>query len=493
MWFKSLLIVLSPSHLTFLVLGSFLGLIIGAAPGLGPVFGLAILLSMTFTMEPTVGLIFLSAVYASSVYGGSITAILLNTPGTPGNIATCFDGHEMAKKGEGGRALGAATIASFVGGIAGVLALMLLGPVLAEVSLKFGPAEFFMLAFAGLSLVAIASKGDTVRGLMMGAFGLMLAFFGRNVITGTPRFTMGTLYLEDGIKFVPVVIGVFAFAQAIVLSKQHGSISKALKVTGVWQGVIDTLKKPISLIRNSIIGVAIGILPGLGINAANFIAYLVEKNSSKHPETFGKGEICGVIAPEVANNASTSASLIPAFGLGVPGSSTAALFLSALTIHGLTPGYGFFTSNGDLFPTIIWGMFLSQLMFLILGLLGANYFVKVTQVPNALLVPIIMVLSFIGSFAYRNQAYDVLLMVVFGVIGYYLTKYKYPLACLVLGMILGDMAEANFNRAIRISRGSLRIFIDKPISLALLVIIIISLLAPFIKSIYLKRKSNVAD
>lgn len=488
MWIDGLLLALSGKHLLYLFSGSVIGLLIGAAPGLGPVFGLALFLSMTFSMSATEGLIFLSAIYASSVYGGSISAVLLNTPGTPGNIATTFDGFPLAKKGEGGRALGAATMASFAGGVAGVVALMFLGPVLAELSLKIGPAEYFMLALAGLSLVSVASKGDTIRGLLMGGLGLMLAFVGRNVITGSARFTFNTLYLEDGIPFVPIVIGAFAFSQAMVLADEPGSIAEIRKVSGLWTGIKETLMRPFSLIRGAIIGVVLGILPGVGINAANFISYLVEKNTSKHPESFGEGNICGVIAPETANNASTSATLIPAFGLGIPGGSSAALFLSALMIHGITPGYDFFKSNGTLFPTVIWGMLLAQVMFLILGVIGTDYFVKITLVPNALLVPSIMLLSFIGSFALRNRVTDVFVMVLFGIVGYYLSKFKYPLACLVLGIILGDLAESNFNRALRISHGSLDIFVTRPISLVLFIIIIMSLLYPYVKE-YMAKKS----
>lgn len=493
MWVQAFIEFLSINNILYLIVGSIVGLIIGALPGLGPVFGLSLLLSMTFSMSVSESLIFLAAVYASCVYGGSISAILMNTPGTPGSIATTFDGFAMTERGEGGRALGASTASSFIGGVAGVIALAILGPPLAEVSLLIGPSEFFMLALAGLSLVSVASKGDTIRGLIMGGFGLMLSFVGRDAITNTARFTFDILYLDDGITFVPMVIGAFALAQALVLANSEGCIAKANKVSGVWQGVKETLAKPLSLIRGSLVGIVLGILPGVGINASNFIAYLFERSSAKDPETFGKGNIRGIIAPEVANNACTSSTLIPAFGLGIPGGSSAALFLAALMIHGATPGLSFFNSNELVFPVVIIGMFFAQVVFLIFGLIASNYVVKVTQIPNAVLVPIIVLLSFIGAFAYRNQILDVLMMIVFGFIGYCLMKYKYPMASLILGLILGTIAETNFSRTLRLSKGSFSIFVTRPISFTLLVIIVLSLCYPIIKPYLIKVISSFSQ
>ena len=292
---ESLLQALSLTNLFNLCTGTVLGILIGAAPGLGPVFALAILLPMTYSMEAATAIIFMSAVYAGCVYGGSISSILLNTPGTPGNVATCFDGFAMSKRGEAGRALGISTSASFVGGIVGVLSLAFLGQILAEFSLKIHSAENFMLAFAGLCLVAVASKGNSLKGVIMGGLGLMLTFVGRSVVTAERRFTYGTIYLEDGIQFVPVVIGAFALAQAFVLAKEEGSMSaNAAHVSGVLDGVRDVLKHPIVTLRSAIIGAVIGIVPGLGINAASFITYVVEKNradrkstrlNSSHPTT----------------------------------------------------------------------------------------------------------------------------------------------------------------------------------------------------------------
>lgn len=486
-----LLAVLQVNNLLYLFAGSTLGLLIGAAPGLGPVFGLALFLSMTFSMTPAGAIIFMSAFYAACVFGGSVTAILLNTPGTPGSVATCFDGYALTKRGEGGRALGISAMSSFIGGVTGVLALFFLGPPLAVASLAIGPPEFFMLAAVGLTLVALASKGNTIKGLMMSGLGLMLSFVGRSVVTAERRFSFGTIYLEDGVQFVPVVIGVFAFAQALVLANETGFIAEVQgNVSGVWQGCRDVLMRPVSVIRNAVMGTLIGILPGLGINAANFICYVTEKNLSKNPDEFGSGSIEGMIAPEAANNASTTGSLIPAFGLGVPGSATAALFLSALMIHGLQPGHGFFTSSDNLFNTIIWGMLFAQVAFLALGLAGAKYFAKITLVPNSLLVPIILVLCFVGSLSYRGMYMDVVLMLIAGIGGYYLQKHKYPLACLILGMILGGLAEDNFCRTMRLSRYSLSVFVNRPISLVLLLCIIAAFCIGPVKALLRRNKGK---
>lgn len=487
--FAGLLAALEMQNLLYLFAGSVLGLLIGAAPGLGPVFGLALFLSMTFTMPPAGAIIFMSAFYAACVYGGSITAILLNAPGTPGSVATCFDGYAFTKRGEAGRALGISTMASFVGGIMGVLALLFLGPPLARLSLDIGPPEFFMLALVGLCLVSMASKGNTIKGLMMSGLGLMLSFVGRSVVTAEKRFIFNTLYLEDGVAFVPVVIGVFAFAQAMVLSNE-AEITGELNsnVSGVWTGVMDVVKRPVSVLRNAAFGTIIGILPGLGINAANFMCYVAEKNFSKNPDAFGTGVVEGIIAPEAANNGSTTGSLIPAFGLGVPGSATAALFISALMIHGLRPGADFFKGETSIFPTIIWGMLFAQVAFLVMGLIGAKWFAKITLVPNSLLVPIILVLCFVGSLSYRNMFEDVIVMVIFGIAGYYLQKCKYPLACLILGMILGPLAEDNFCRSLLLSRNSVTIFFTRPISLVLFLLIVVAFATPPIRKLMKKRK-----
>ena len=487
---SALLTAISPLNLVYMLVGTVLGILIGAAPGLGPVFALAILLPMTYSMSATSSVIFLSAVYGACCYGGSISAILLNTPGTPGNVATCFDGYPMTRKGEAGRALGISTMASLVGGLFGVAAFALLGNALAQLSLKIGAAEYFLLAVAGLCLVALAAKGNALKGIIMGGLGLMLTFIGRSVVTGDKRFTFGTVYLEDGLQFIPIVIGAFALAQALILVNEKGAMSASdSKVSGVMAGTKEVFKFPVPLIRSSVLGTIIGIVPGLGINAASFITYVVEKNAAKDKDTFGEGNTKGLIAPQTAIGAVTSSALIPAFALGVPGSSSAALFLSALSIHGVQTGYSFYSKNGDMVGTIIWGMLLAQFAFAILGLLGAKYFAKITEMPNSLLVPLILMLSVVGAYATRRQVMDVVVMLVAAVIGYCLERNKFPLSCLILGLILGSLAEVNYCRAMRLSGNSWSIFITRPISLALIVVIVVCFAWPFLKKLFGKKRT----
>lgn len=489
---SALFTALSPLNLIYMLVGTVLGILIGAAPGLGPVFALAILLPMTYSMSATSSVIFLSAVYGACCYGGSISAILLNTPGTPGNVATCFDGYPMTRRGEAGRALGISTMASLVGGLFGVAAFALLGNALAQLSLKIGAAEYFLLAVAGLCLVALAAKGNVLKGIIMGGLGLMLTFIGRSVVTGDKRFTFGTVYLEDGLQFIPIVIGAFALAQALILVNEKGAMRAAdSKVSGVMAGTREVFKFPVPLIRSSVLGTIIGIVPGLGINAASFITYVVEKNAAKDKDTFGEGNTKGLIAPQTAIGAVTSSALIPAFALGVPGSSSAALFLSALSIHGIQTGYSFYSKNGDMVSTIIWGMLLAQFAFAGLGLLGAKYFAKITEMPNSLLVPLILMLSVVGAYATRRQIMDVAVMLAAAVIGYCLERNKFPLSCLVLGLILGSLAEDNYCRAMRLSGNSWSIFVTRPISLVLMIVIVVCFAWPFLKKAFVKKKAEL--
>ncbi len=478
MFFEGLILTISLKGIFFLVIGGLIGLIIGILPGLGPVFGTALMLPFTFWLPAHLALIFLGSLYSCCVYGGSITACLLGIPGTTGNITTTFDGYPLSRQGKAGVSLGLSATSSLFGGLFGVLCLALLTPILAKFALKIGPAEYFMLAMFGLSMIAVTSKGDTLRGLLMGCIGILISNIGISVVGGENRCTFGSSYLEGGIPFVPASIGLFALSQAFILAEQGGAISKIGKVTsGVWEGVRETIKRPLNVLRNAILGTAIGIIPGVGINVANFMAYLVESRINKNIDPpFGKGQYLGVIAPEAANNACVSGELIPAFAFGIPGGSTAAIFLAALMMHDLKPGYDFFQSGGSAASALIWGMFFSQFLFFIFGVLGANFFSKVTLVRNSILVPAIIALCYVGAFSNRGLFADVIVMTVFGIAGYIMYKHNYSIACLVLGMILGPMAETNYTRALILSDGSHRIFISKPISAILLTIIIIMLI-----------------
>lgn len=473
---SALLMVLSIKGLLHLVLGGIVGLIIGILPGLGPVFGVALFLPFTFWMPPEFGLLFLGSLYVCCVYGGSITAVLLGIPGTPGSITTVFDGYELSKMGKAGVALGLSVTSSMLGGIIGVMALALFAPLLAEFALKFAPADYCALAFFGLSMVAVAAKGDTLKGLMLGVLGVLISTIGADLFTGGFRFTFGIEYLEGGIPFIPIAIGLFALSQAFILAEEGGQISKPGKITGgVREGIVLVFKSWATVLKNAVLGCILGVIPGVGINITNFMAYLFQKRSSRDPDSFGKGNPLGVVAPETANNACVSAELIPAFALGIPGGATAAIFLAAINVYGLKPGYAFFSDAGPVAYTLIIGLFLAQFLFFLIGIFGANYFAKVTIVPAAILVPIILALSLIGGVADRSLFIDVVIVLIFGVFGYICHKNGYPIACLILGLVLGPLVEDNFTRSLQMSHGSFSIFVSSPISITLWIITIIAL------------------
>jgi len=469
--------VLTLKGILHLLTGGVVGLVIGILPGLGPVFGVALFLPFTFWMKPELGLIFLGSLYSCCVYGGSITAVLLGIPGTPGSITTVFDGYELSKKGKAGVALGLSVTASLIGGIMGVAALAFLAPLLANFALKFGPADYFALAMFGLSMVAVAAKGDTLKGLALGILGVLISTVGVDLITGDYRFTFGSDYLVGGIPFIPVAIGIFALSQAFVLAEEGGKISKLGRVTGgVWEGIRMVFKHWATTLKHAALGTILGVIPGVGVNITNFLAYLLEKRSSKTPDSFGQGNPLGVIAPEAANNACVSGELIPAFALGIPGGASAAIFLAAINIYGLKPGYGFFSESGPIAFALIIGLFFAQFLFFLIGIFGANFFAKVTVTPAAIMVPTIMALSLIGGLADRTLYPDLVVVLVFGVFGYISQKNQYPIACLVLGLILGPLVEENFYRALQIGKGSFIYFFSTPISVVVWILILIVLI-----------------
>lgn len=472
--------VLQLNNILIFIIATFIGVIIGILPGLGPVFALALFLPFTFYMNSASAMIFLVVLYCSTVYGGSITSILLNVPGTVGSVATCFDGYPMAKQGKGGMALVAMTIASAISGFIGLAGLIFLAPLLVNVSMLLGPSEYFMLALMGISLVAVASKGDTLRGLVMGGLGLLLSFVGRDVVSGFLRFDFGLRTLQSGISFIPVSIGLFAISQAIILAEEGSSVSQtAIETRNEYlSGFMAAIKNWKTVIRSSIIGLVIGIMPGIGISISNFLAYLIEKRLSKDPDSFGKGNIRGVLAPEAANKATVTGELIPAFSLGIPGGSTAAIFLVGMTIHGLRPGADLYTTNGTIMSLMYWAFIVGTLSYLVVGLLFSKPMAKITKIPNSVLVPIILILSFLGAFSYQNNIADVFIAIIFGILGYIMQKRKYPVACLIIGMVLGPIMESNFQRALLLSDGSYMIFITSPLSLIFLLIALASLIVP---------------
>lgn len=479
MWFEGFAIAFQAYNIMYLLLGTMIGLVVGAMPGLGPLFGVALMLPLTFGMPAATAIIFLAAVHAATAYGDSIASILINTPGGVGSVASCWDGYPLAQQGKAGMALGISTTSSFIGGLIGWVSLVVISPLLILVALEMGPPEYFMVALVALSLLAMASQGRVIAGLALGGIGLLLAFVGTDPITASSRFTFGTEYLEDGLPLVPTVVGLFALSQAIVLAEEGGTIAQIRSIGRIRDGFGETLRRPFTVLRGGLVGILLGVMPALGLSSANIVAYLVEKRASKNPETFGQGNPSGLVAPEVAKNCCIIGDLIPTFTLGIPGSSVTALFLAALTMHGLQPGVKFFQASGALPYAVFAGILLAQFAFFILGLLFARYFAMAVLIPNALIVPMIVFLSFVGSFAMRNRVEDVLVTIIFGFIGYLLSKRRYPGVCVVLGLVLGDITEANFHRSVLIGHGSYSIFLSSAISIILFVMTVLALTGPY--------------
>lgn len=487
-----------PINVFYLLFGSVAGLIIGILPGLGPTFACALFLPFTFGLSPVSALVLLSAVYASCAYGEGITSILINVPGGPGAVALTFDGHPLTKKGKAAYALGALAGSAFVGGIIGALTLIFIAPKLASVALFMGPPQFFMLALLGISMVATVGKGDTAKGLILGCLGLIVTTIGTDVITGARRFNFGTDFLMDGIPFISSTIGLFAMSQVFIMAEENNTLAGDYELSGdIFEGLRETIKHWVTVVRSSVLGVIIGIMPGIGISIASIMGYITEEKLVREEErkTFGTGNIRGVLAPQAATNACVSGELIPAFALGIPGGATSAMFLAALQLHGLRPGLSFFSSGGALVYTVFIGMILAQFIFAFLGIGFAKPFARVTKIPNAVLVVIVLLLCFAGGYAIRKEILDIIICIVFGLIGYVLFKNKWPLQCFILGMVLGPIAENNFHRSLQISNGSYKIFIGDPFTFIVFIVIAAILFWTFlgesIMSIVKKKKAAI--
>lgn len=475
----------------FIILGVFTGISIGALPGLTATMGVALVLPLTFGMDPIPGILLLIGVYVGAIYGGSISAILLRTPGTPAAAATVLDGYEFSKRGESGRALGISTVSSFVGGVVSVIALWLISPQLAKLALRFSAPEFFLLAIFGLSIIASISGNSLAKGVLTGALGITLAFVGIDSITGYPRFTFNNINLLSGVSFIPVMIGLFAMSQAFSTIENiftpdqvTQKVSKVFPTKADWKVIFK--HAPLS----GVIGTIIGIVPGAGAEIGAFVSYGQAKRMSKHPELYGTGIPEGIAAPEAGNNGVTGGALIPMLTMGVPGDAVAAILIGALTVQGLQPGPMLFTEHPVLVYSIFLGMFVANVAVLLLGLSSLRLFVKVLSVPKAILTPMIFVLCVVGSYAINTSFFDVGVMLFFGVLGYFLQKADASVSPAVLGLILGPMAESNFRRALLMSEGSYSIFFISPIAWIFLILTIITLVGPFIGSYLKKRKAQ---
>lgn len=484
--------LMGPIPLLVIAAGVVVGILGGAMPGISPSMAVALLLPFTFGMTPSMGLVMLCAIYLAANYGGSITAVMINTPGTPSAVVTAFDGYPLTRKGKAGTALGISLIASVVGGFVGIIILVLFSAPLARFALKFWPAEYFALAILGLSTIASLGGGRWLESFIAVLLGLLLNTIGLDPLSGVSRYTFDVLRLYDGFSFIPVLIGLFALSEVFsgIESGEIGHPPAAPdKERSPWPSLRDYMKLKFSMLRAGVLGTVIGIFPGAGGTIASFIAYDVEKRLSKNPAEFGQGAPAGVAAAEASNSASVGGALVPLLTLGIPGSSSAAVLIGALMIHNLQPGPELFTKH----PEIIYSLFSSLLVangfILALGLLGARLWIKAALIPKRLLYPLIFAFSFIGSYAVRSSVFDVGVCLVFGLVGWLLSRAKFPVSPVVLGMILGTMIEKNLRATLMM--GGFSLFVQRPLSLTLLLLALASVAVPALRERRAARKGTL--
>lgn len=478
-----------PGNLLMCFLGVLLGTLVGVLPGLGPATTIALLLPLTFELDPTGALIMLAGIYYGAQYGGSTTAILVNMPGESSGVVTAIDGHQMARQGRAGAALAISAYGSFFAGCVATVFIAASAPALSELGLKFGPVENVSLMLLGMVAVVVMSKGSIVNSFAMIAIGLALGLVGTDVETSQARFTFGIDHLREGINFVPMAIGLFGVAEILrTLGAPDNRDILNNKLTGLLPTAADLKASAMPIIRGTALGSLLGILPGSGTLMASFSSYMLEKKLSKTPERFGHGAIEGVAAPESANNAASQTSFIPMLTLGLPSGSVTALMIGAMTIHGIAPGPQVMTQRPELFWGMICSMWIGNVMLLIINLPLIGVWVRVLRIPYRHLVPSIVLLCCIGAYSVGSSPFDVLLLMLFGVFGYVLSRLDCEPAPLLLAFIIGPMIEENFRRSMLISRGSPEIFVTHPISLALLLISAVLLIASLAPMVRRRRK-----
>ena len=486
--------VFTPYNFVSILGGVLFGIWVGLMPGLSSVMGLAIVLPFTLSLGGDAGILMMLGLFCGAIYGGSITAILINTPGTANSAATCLDGHPIAMHGDPGRALSISTFASTFGGLFSAVMLLWTSPILAKFALQFSAPEYFALAVFGLSIVTSVSNQNVIKGLISAMIGLLLSTIGIDAITGIMRFTFGTVYLSGGISFIPVLIGLFAFSQGLITVEQNFGkvISKTTpKIKRILPAKSDLKRTFPTMLISSAIGTLIGAVPGTGGDIASWVAYNEAKRRSKTPEKFGTGMIEGVAAPEAANNAVSGGALIPLLTVGIPGDAGSAVMLGALMMQGIIPGPLLFTQQPGRVYLIIIGLFVGNLLMGLFGFSGIRLFSKIVSVPDVILTPLIFIFCFVGTFAMNHDMHDIYLMIICGVIGFFLLKIDFSVPPLILGLILGNTLESNLRRSLTLSDGSAMIFVQHPISLVLLILSVLSLFWPIVQP-YLKKRKQAA-
>jgi len=472
---------MSPAYLAYAFAGCALGTLIGVLPGLGPSAGTAILIPLTFKLDPTGAIIMLAAIYYGAMYGGTITSVLINVPGEAASVVTCIDGHQMAKQGRGGTALGIAAIGSFVGGIAATVALVLVAPPLAKFALRFGPPEFFALMLFGLCLVSGLAGSSMLAALLMTILGLILAMIGIDPVRGAPRFAFEVPDLYDGIGFIPVVMGLFGISEILLAAEAPALQAVRTRITGLLPSREEWRRSIGAILRGTGIGFVLGLIPGIGAIVPTFMAYVAEKRLSKTPERFGQGAIEGVAAPESANNAYANAAMIPFLTLGIPSSPTIAVLMGAFIINGITPGPFLFQERPDLVWTVIASFFTGNVILLALNLPLVGLWAKLLDLPFHYLAVGVLLFCVLGAYSLQQSIFDVWVMIIAGIVGYVFRKIDLPLAPLVLGLILGSPIEKSLRTSLEMSAGDYTIFLDRPLCLGLLIASAVVLAAAALK------------
>ncbi|NWF56125.1 MAG: tripartite tricarboxylate transporter permease [Syntrophaceae bacterium] len=481
-------VAFQPINLFFCFGGVLIGTLVGVLPGLGPVAAMSLLLPTTFHVSPVAAIIMLSGIYYGAMYGGSTTSILVNIPGEAASVVTCLDGYKMARQGRAGPALGISEFGSFIAGTLSIVGLMFIAPPLAAMALKFGPPEYFSLMIMGLTVLTFLASGPMWKALLMAAFGLFLGCMGMDNMTASYRFTFDILELSDGVGLVPVVMGLFGISEVMLNVEQsmERSIFRA-KIENLLPTVKDWAASMGPIARGAVLGFFLGVLPGGGAVISSFVSYAVEKRISKHPEKFGTGMIEGVAGPEAANNAATGGAFIPLLSLGIPANAVMALLLGAFIIHGVQPGPMLVKEHPQLFWGAVTSMYMGNAMLLILNLPLIGLWVRILKVPYPILFPLILLFCLIGCYSLNNSITEVLIMVLFGLIGYAFKKFQYEAAPLVLALVLGPMMENSLRQALLMSAGSPLIFFERPISGILMGTAIFLLIFPLIPRFRKKR------
>ena len=487
----AMLLMLHPSMLLIMFAAVTCGLVIGAIPGLTATMAMALLTPLTFGLDSATSFAALCAVYVGGISGGLYSAILLRIPGTSSSIATTFDGFPLARKGKAAQTIGTALVASFIGGSFSFIMLGCFAPLLANVALKFGPAEYFAFSLLGLSTIAAVLGDSTLKGLTSATFGLILGTIGMDVIMGIPRFTGGSLNLMSGIDFMAVLIGVFAIPQILmdIANTSAVTITTETKTRDMFPDIRDLFRRWGNFLRSSIIGTWIGLLPGAGGSIASLLSYDQAKRASSHPETFGKGDIDGIIASETANNAVIGGAFIPMLTLGIPGDTPAAVMLAALTLHGLQVGPLLFKENPEVINNILASLYISNILMIIVAFFGARYIVRALRIPKHYLLPAIVVMCVVGSFAANQRSFDIFVMMGLGLIGFLVERYGFPVSPLILGLILGPLLERNLRQAIQVSNEGVWGIVSRPLTAVVLLVVVINFCVPLIRSWLRNRRA----